>query len=173
MTMERERPMSIARDDVTPLRGTSARDVTVEVANTSRVGTTEPSLGELFSRLGTDTSEMVRAEIRLARAEVTRMSTTVAKDAAKVSVGVGLGLMGALATTAFLVILAGDLLNNYWLGALLVGVVLLGVGALLARNAVQDIKRRGLKPQQTIATLQENAAWARRELADVKHELTR
>jgi hypothetical protein len=85
---------------------------------------------------------------------------------------VGLALAGALALTAFLVILLGDLLDNYWMGALLVGVVLLAIGGILARNAVADVKRRGLKPEQTIGSLREDARWAKQEAREVKRELT-
>lgn len=161
--MERERAVGIGPD----------RDGTMDVASTLRTPAAEPSLGELIGRITSDTTELVRAEMKLARAELRQMGGTVAKDATKVGVGIGFGLAGALATTAFLVVALGDLLNNYWLGALIVGVVFLGTGAVLARNAVADIKRRGLKPEQTLDSLREDARWAKRELADVKQELTR
>lgn len=159
--MDRDRQVSLGPD----VQGS------MDVGATYR--TPEPSIGELLSRITSDTSELVRAEMKLARAELRQMGSTVAKDAAKVGVGLGLGLAGALALVAFLVIAVGDLLNNYWLGALLVGLVFAAVGALLARNAVADVKRRGLKPERTIESLQETTAWAKRELADVKQELTR
>jgi hypothetical protein len=84
----------------------------------------------------------------------------------------GLALCGALAVTAFLVIALGDLLNNYWLGALVVGLALLAVGGVLARNAVADLKR-GVVPEQTLGSLREDAAWAKQETREVKRELTR
>ncbi len=133
----------------------------------------EPSLGELLARITSDTTELVRAEMKLARAELRQMGATVAADATKVGIGIGLALAGALATTAFLVVAVGAAIGNYWLAALIVGVVLLGAGALLVRGAVADIRARGLVPEQTLATLREDAAWAKRELADVKQELTR
>jgi len=132
----------------------------------------QPSLGELFKRLTTDTSELVRQEISLARAEVRQVGGTLARDGTKLGLAVGLALCGALAVTAFLVLALGDLLDNYWLGALIVGLVLLAVGGVLARNAVADAKR-GMVPEQTIASLREDAAWAKQETREVKRELTR
>ena len=145
----------------------------MDVASTLRTPPAEPSIGELIGRITSDTTELVRAEMKLARAEFRQMGSTVAKDATKVGIGIGLGLAGALATTAFLVVALGDLLNNYWLGALIVGVAFLAIAAVLVKNATDDIKRRGLKPEQTLDSLREDARWVKRELADVKQELTR
>ena len=132
----------------------------------------EPSLGDLFRRLTTDTSELVRQEIALAKTELREASSTLARDGTRIGIAVGLALAGALSVTAFLVILLGDLLNNYWLSALIVGIAFLAIGGLLAKNAVNDVKRRGLAPKQTIGTLREDAAWAKQEAREVKRELT-
>ena len=143
-------------------------------AGTDAGGSTggEPSLGGQFERLRTDTSELVRQELMLARAEVRKVGGTLARDGTKLGIAVGLALCGALAVTAFLVIALGDLLNNYWLGALVVGVVLLAVGGVLAKNAIADVKRRAV-PEQTLGSLREDAAWAKQETREVKRELTR
>jgi uncharacterized membrane protein YqjE len=133
----------------------------------------EPPLGELFRRLTADTGELVRQEVALARAEMRQAGETLARDGAKIGIALGLALTGVLALTAFLIVALGDLLGNYWLAALIVGVVLLAVGVLLTRNAVNDVKRRGLTPDQTVGTLREDAAWAKQEARDVKRELTR
>lgn len=133
----------------------------------------EPSLGELFKRVTTDTNELVRQEIALAKTEMRQASATLARDGTKIGVGLGLALVGAFAFTAFLIAGLGRLLDGrYWLSALIIGVVLLAIGALFARNALADVKRRGLTPDQTMATLRDDAAWARREARDVKREMT-
>ena len=133
----------------------------------------EPSLGELFKRLTTDTSELIRQEMSLAKVEMREAGATLARDATKIGVATGFALAGVLALAAFTIVGLGDLFENYWLAALVVGVVLLAVGGYLARNAVNDIKRRGLKPQQTVQTLRDDAAWAKQEGRELKRELTR
>ena len=132
----------------------------------------ELPIGDLLKRLTTDASDLVRAEMALAKAELRETGTALARDGAKIAVAGGLALAGALAITAFLVIALGALFNNYWLSALVVGVALLGVGGLLVRSAVADVKRRGVMPAQTVATLREDAQWAKDEARQVKRELT-
>jgi uncharacterized membrane protein YqjE len=133
----------------------------------------EPSLGELFRQLTTETGELIRQEVNLAKAEMRQTGATVARDSAKIGIAAGLALAGLLALTAFLVVGLGEAFNNYWLSALIVAVAFLGVGGVLARNAVADIKRRGVTPRKTAATLRDDAAWAKEEAREFKRELTR
>jgi uncharacterized membrane protein YqjE len=131
----------------------------------------EPSIGELLRRLSDDTSELVRQEMRLARAELRHTGAALARDGARLGVAAALAFTGVLALGAFAVLALGDLFNNYWLAALLVGVVLLAAGAVLGKNAIGDAKRRAGLPQTT-GSLREDAAWARREAHEVRRELT-
>lgn len=134
---------------------------------------TEPSIGELFKQVTTDTSELVRQEVALAKVEMRQALATLARDGARVGIGLGLALMGGLALTAFLIAGLGRLLDDrYWLAALIIGAVFLLVGSVLARNALGDIKRRGVTPEQTAESLRQDAAWAKREAREVKRELT-
>ena len=83
----------------------------------------DASLGELFKRLTGDTSELIRQEAALAKAEMRDMASELAGDAAKVGVAAGLALVGVLALGAFLVIALGNQMGGaYWLCALIVGV---------------------------------------------------
>ena len=133
----------------------------------------EPSLGELFRQLTTDTGELIRQEVNLAKVELKQTGTTVAKDSAKLGVAVFVANAGILALTAFLVIGLGAAFGNYWLSALIVAVVFLGVGAFLAKNAMADIKKRGIAPRETVATLRDDARWAKEEAREFKREITR
>jgi uncharacterized membrane protein YqjE len=133
----------------------------------------EPPFGELVKRLTTDTSELIRQEMNLAKVEMREAAATLARDATKVGLAVGLALAGVLALGAFAIVGLGDLFNNYWLAALIVGVLFLAVGGYLAKNAINDVKRRGVKPQQTVETLREDASWVKQEGRELKRELTR
>ena len=141
-----------------------------------RPATTSPrdaSLGELFKQLSTDTGELIRQEAALAKTEMREVGSTLARDGAKIGVAAGLGLVGAMALTAFLVITLGDLFgDSYWLSALVVGLLALAGAAMLGRSAVSDIRERGVKPQQTIATLREDGDWASQQARELKHDLT-
>ena len=144
-----------------------------DAARTPGGASRDASLGELFKSLTSDTADLVRHEAALAKAELRETGSALAADGAKVGTAAGLALMGALSLTAFLVLGLGNLLGGaYWLSALIVGVVMLAIGAVLVKNAVNDIKQRGLKPQQTIATLREDKAWAGQQARELKRDLT-
>ena len=127
---------------------------------------------DLFRQLADDTNHLVRQEINLAKLEMKQTGEALARDGMKIGIAVALGLVGALALGAFLIIALGALLGNYWLSALLVGVLFLVVSGLLARAAVSHFKEQSLKPEETIETLREDTAWAKREARDFKRELT-
>lgn len=129
------------------------------------------SVGGLLKELSGDATHLIQQEIALAKIELREAGTTLASDAAKIGIGVGLALPGVFALTAFLVVGLGDLLDNYWLAALIVGVLFVAVGALLAGNAVADIRRRGLAPEATVETVREDGAWAKREMRELKQHV--
>jgi uncharacterized membrane protein YqjE len=135
-------------------------------------GAPEPSLGELLRRLSQDTGELVRQEMLLAKAEVRRTGATLARDGMRIGIAVGFALAGTLAVGAFAVLALGQLLGNYWLAALIVGVVLLAAGYFLGLAAVNDVKRRSIGVPQTAESLRDDAAWARQEMREVRRELT-
>jgi hypothetical protein len=130
----------------------------------------EPPIGELFRQLSDDATRLIRQEVALGKVELKQTGRALAKDATKIGIALGMGLMGAMAALAFLIIGLGALLGNYWLSALIIAVVLLGIGGFLARNAAEDVRSRDLKPTETIRTLQADAEWAKREAAAVKRE---
>ncbi|MEO7965510.1 MAG: phage holin family protein [Gemmatimonadaceae bacterium] len=131
------------------------------------------SIGELFRRLGTDTGALIRAEASLAKAEVRESAARIGRDAAKVGIAAGLALVGLLSLSAFVIIGLGMLLGGaFWLSALIVGALTLGIGATLVRSAVRDLSTHSLGPQETIRTLKEDSQWVAREAKELKQGLT-
>ena len=119
------------------------------------------SLGELFGDLARETSTLVRQEVELAKTEMTTKATRVGKDIGFLAVGGAVLYAGFLAILAAIAVGLGQLGVPWWLAALLVGVVVLGVGAYLVMSGLAALKRENLAPQRTIATLKEDAEWAR------------
>jgi uncharacterized membrane protein YqjE len=133
----------------------------------------DASLGDLFRRLTSDTTELLRAEVELAKAEIRETGSRLAKDMAAIATAGALAFVGTLALTAFLIIAIGNALGGrYWLSSLLVGVIAAGAGYVMLQGALRDIREQSLKPEQTIASMRENAQWAREEAREVKRELT-
>jgi uncharacterized membrane protein YqjE len=128
----------------------------------------EPSLGELFKQLAQDSAALVRQEMALAKAEMRDNLRSYTKDVAMVVVGGLLALLGALVLIAFLVVALGDALDNYWLGALIVGVLFVAVGGFLAKKNLNNLKHDDLKPEQTLQTLKEDKQWLQNEIQDAR-----
>jgi uncharacterized membrane protein YqjE len=120
----------------------------------------QPSVGELVRRASENVSTLVRAEIELAKAE---LSTTVKRG------GIGGGMLAAAAallvfSVPFLFVVIAELLHWFglwrWLSYLIVWVfflLLAGVLALLGRSQLKKMKA----PERTIKTAKDTAAWAK------------
>jgi hypothetical protein len=120
----------------------------------------QPSVGELVRRASENVSTLVRAEIELAKAE---LSTTVKRA------GIGGGMIAAAAaillfSIPFLFVVLAELLHWFglwrWLSYLIVWVLFLliaGVLALIGRSQLRKMH----KPERTIKTAKDTAAWAR------------
>ena len=131
----------------------------------------EPALGELFRQLAQDSATLVRQEMALAKAELRENVKHAVRDAAMVAVGGGIAVVGALVLVLFLVLALGDALNEYWLGALIVGLVFLIAGGVLAMGSLRRLKSDGLAPERTLQTLKEDTQWAQSEIRQVRRDL--
>ncbi len=120
----------------------------------------ERSLGELFSELAQDTSTLVRKEVQLAKTEMTQKASKVGKDVGFLAAGGAVAYAGLLAILAGVIVLLGQAIPM-WLSALLVGLVVAGVGYFLVRRGLDALKQEDLAPRQTIETLKEDGQWAK------------
>jgi hypothetical protein len=125
-----------------------------------RDGKAERSLGELFSELARDTSTLVSQEITLAKIEMIQKASRVGKDVGFLAAGGAVAYAGLLAILAGIIVLLGQVIP-IWLSALLVGLVVAGVGYFLVRKGLYALKREDLAPRQTIETLKEDQQWAK------------
>lgn len=129
----------------------------------------ERSLGELFRELAADTSQLTRQEIGLARAELRQNLGELRRDLTGLLLGGGVAAVGGLVLVAFLVALLGDVLGGeYWLGALIVGALLTGIGAWLAIRALRGMQSVRIAPQESLRELQATQRWASGEAAELR-----
>ncbi|CAA9240614.1 MAG: hypothetical protein AVDCRST_MAG41-1383 [uncultured Corynebacteriales bacterium] len=120
----------------------------------------QPSVGELVRQASEHVSTLVRAEVELAKAE---LSDTVKRG------GIGGGLLAAAGVIAlfsvpFLFVVLAEVLVAIglwrWLSYLIVWVLFLlvaGVLALIGRSQLKKVR----KPERTLETVKDTAAWAR------------
>jgi hypothetical protein len=120
----------------------------------------ERSLGELFADLARETSTLVRQEVELARTEMTQKATQVARDGGTIGIGGAIAYAGFLAVVAALILGLG-LFLPLWLSALIVGLVVAGIGYAVLQSGLSALKRANLAPRETIETLKEDAEWAK------------
>jgi hypothetical protein len=118
------------------------------------------SLGELFAELSRETSALVRQEVNLAKAEMTQKAREVGKDAGYMAAGGAVAYAGFLVILAALVLLIG-LWIPMWVSALIVGVIVAGVGGFLALRGKDRLTKTSMAPEQTVDTLKENVRWAK------------
>lgn len=119
---------------------------------------TEPGLGELFSRLSSQASQLFRQEMELAQAEMTGKVTRAGRNLAFIGAGAALGMGGLYALIAAAILLLGQYME-VWLAAALVGLVLAIVAALLVRSGLEKLKSIDPTPRQTIESMRENKEW--------------
>jgi hypothetical protein len=121
------------------------------------------SLGELFSMLAQETSTLVRQEVQLAKTEMSQKASRVGKDVGFLAAGGAVAYARLLAVLAGVIVLLGQVIPM-WLSALLVGLVVAGVGYFLVRRGLDALKREDLAPRQTIETLKEDQQWAKDQM---------
>jgi len=124
----------------------------------------ERSLGDLFSDLSRETTTLVRQEVQLAKAELTQSATEVARGIGMLLAGGAIayaGLLFLLLAIVFGLIQAGW---DAWLSALVVGLVVVAIGAILVLRARASLKPANLAPRRTVETLKEDQEWAKEQI---------
>jgi len=122
------------------------------------------SLGELFADLARESSTLLRQEVQLAKTELTQNASRLGKDAASIAVGGLIAYAGLLAILAAVIIGLAAAGLPWWVSALLVGVIVAGIGYGLIQRGLTALKREDLAPRRTIETLQEDAQWAKEQV---------
>jgi MFS family permease len=118
-------------------------------------------IGNLLKQLSQETTQLVRQEIDLAKAEMTEKGKRAGIGAGMFGAAGVVGLLALGALTAFFIMLLDGALAN-WLSALIVAVVygaIAGVLALRGRDKVQEATPP--VPEQTVETVKEDVQWAK------------
>jgi len=127
------------------------------------IGTGERSPGDIVQDMLRDMSEIMRGEIRLARAEMLEKAQKGGKAGGLFGAAAVGGLLAAMAlVTCCIAALA--IVMPLWLAALIMGVLLAlaACGAFLAgRKRFRSINP---VPERTVATVKENLQWAKHRM---------
>jgi uncharacterized membrane protein YqjE len=123
----------------------------------------EKPLGELFSDLASDMSNLVRQEVELAKVEVGQKAKHVGRNIGYLVVGGAIAYAALLAVIAAIILLLDNVMPS-WGASLLVGVVVAGIGWLLIGKAVSALQQTDVTPRETVETLKEDAAWVKQQI---------
>ena len=127
----------------------------------------EKGLGELVKDLASQTSTLVRQEIKLAQAEVTQKGKVAGKGAGMLAGAAVAALLGLGALTALLIV-ALDSFLPLWLAALIVTVLWLAIAAALALAGKKALQAATPPAPQTIETVKEDIQWAKTQTGSAK-----
>lgn len=120
-------------------------------------------LGDLFSDLATDMSNLVRQEVALAKLEITQKGKYLGRNVGYLVVGGAVAYAGLLAVIAAIIMLL-DRVMPAWGAALLVGVLVAGIAWLLIGKALAALQQADLTPRETVETLKEDATWMKQQI---------
>jgi len=120
-------------------------------------------LGDLFGDLATDMSNLVRQEVTLAKVEITQKAKYVGRNVGYLVIGGAVAYAALLAIIAAVIMLLAKVVPH-WGSALIVGVVVGGIGWLLIGKAMTALQQADLTPRETVETLKEDATWMKEEI---------
>ena len=123
----------------------------------------ERSLGDLFADLSRETTTLVRQEMALARTELTQKATRVGKDIGFLAVGGAVAYAGFLAFVAACVLALNLIVHLWWLDALIIAIVVVGIGYFMVRKGLDNLREGNLAPTQTLDSLKQDAVWAKEQ----------
>jgi hypothetical protein len=120
----------------------------------------ERSAGAIVNDVMRDVGEVVRGEVRLAKAEMSEKVSQAGKAGGFFGGAVLCGVIG-FAALAFAAIAALTMVVPTWASALIVGVFLLGVAGAAFAIGRSKLKEVTPVPERTVQTIKDDVEWAK------------
>jgi uncharacterized membrane protein YqjE len=124
-------------------------------------------VGELVKDLASQTSTLVRQEIKLAQAEVTQKGKVAGKGAGMLAGAAVAALLALGALTALLIVVL-DSFMALWLAVLIVTLLWAIVAAVLAQRGRGALQSATPPAPQTVETVKEDIQWAKTQTGSAK-----
>jgi uncharacterized membrane protein YqjE len=112
----------------------------------------ERTISQLFTELTKESSDLVRQEVHLAKAEMSEKVSQAGSAVAMLAAGALVAFAGLLALIAMLIIALNGVMQT-WLAALIVGSLVVIIGAALVQKGRNELKAKNLVPRRTAASL--------------------
>jgi uncharacterized membrane protein YqjE len=122
----------------------------------------ETGIPDLIRRLRDDSKRLAEDEVRLAKLELHENVHEGVSGSIRLALALAFGIVAAVALTVLLIAAIGAALgHNYWAGALIVGAVEAGAGALMLKRGAQLVKSPSYSMPASRESLKDTAHWAR------------
>lgn len=119
-----------------------------------------PSIGTLIASLLSDTSRLLRDEVRLAKAELGSKVSQARHGAVNTAIGAGILLLGVI-FIMLAAVYALALVLPPWAASLIVGGIVAAVGAIMLKKGTDELKAKNLAPHKTQENVQRDAQMIR------------
>ena len=124
-------------------------------------GQNDLPIGELVKQLSEQTSTLVRKELELARAEMTRKGKAAGLGAGMFGAAGLFGLLALGALTAFLILLLAEAVDG-WLAALIVTVAYAAIAGVLALTGKSKVQQATPPvPEQAKESMKKDVEWTK------------
>ena len=121
------------------------------------------SIGELISNLSQQTADLVKQEMRLAKAEFSDKLSNLGRHAMMLGIAAVVGVAAVMAVTAAVTLLLIDQGVEPWVAALITAAAM-GIAAfVLAQSGISALRRQNLAPVETINSIKETTQWIKQE----------
>lgn len=127
---------------------------------------TDPDSGipDLIRNLADDSKRLLGDEVRLAKLEMHESVKQAGKGGLWLGIAFGIGVVALVAFTILLSALIGRMANgNYWVGALVTGVLELVVAVVLFKKGAHTLAQPSYTLAQTRAEAKQTATWVKQE----------
>ena len=129
----------------------------------------DPDVGipDLIRRLTDDSKRLASDEVRLAKMELADSIHSVSRGTLWVALAFGAGVVATAALTVFVAALIGRMANfNYWVGAVVTGLLELGLAYFLIKRGVKAFSRPSYTFEATRESLKDTSQWVAAQRGD-------
>lgn len=124
------------------------------------------SIGDLFTELANESSELIRQEVALAQVEITQKATKVGINIGYLVVGGSIAFIAVQAIIAAIIIALGILIGSYWISALIVGIVVAIIAYFLVSSALESLKKMDMTPEKTKESVKEDVEFIKEQVSN-------
>jgi hypothetical protein len=116
------------------------------------------SVADVLQDILHNVQDILRSEVRLAKAEIRQEATQAAAAALWMTIGV-VSLLSAWMFLSWTAVYALATVLPIWAATLVIAVAMAGAGGMVIRTGLRRFTRIKPMPERTIASLQENLEW--------------